>query len=319
MDFGAILIALLTAGVVKVTVMVLSVRLVLKLYRASHLREKSHKLWLLLPDESLPEIRVLWWSLVLFAVSELVCGVEVYIFFQSNQVLASIHAVTSGFGMGLFAYGMFLFADRKFIHYGGDRCLANRICQGCTIEAPPGCKFRVFILLVTTFVMIAALGAFLAPTERMYADMKNWALPFDSMNAWFDATAVPWMIANLPGYDPTGKAFYIPEAELLIEFRILPALALLLCLISVRLIQGAREHIGMKIMVFALGMLAYTYFEIFLYPATGDALIGSLGHEVVELWFLVITAEFLVLSFGAGQQGVPPEPQPSPPAEATPV
>ena len=43
------------------------------------------------------------------------------------------------------------------------------------------------------------------------------ALPFDSLNAWFDATMVPWMIANIPGYDPSGKAFFIPEAELIIE------------------------------------------------------------------------------------------------------
>jgi hypothetical protein len=294
MDLGAILIALFTVGVVKLSVMFLAARLVLKLYSASYLSHKSEKLWLLIPDEDLPEVRVLWWSLVLFAFSELACGVEVYIILQSNPVVASVHAITSGVGTAFFAYGMYLFVDRKFLHYGADRCLANRICKGCTISDPSGCKFRVTLLMVATLLVMASWAAFLAPTDRIYADMKNWALPFSSLNAWFDSTVVPWLLANVPSYDPTGKAFFIPHAELWVEFRLLPGIALLMGVGAIGLILKAREHIGIKMMVAAGGLLGYVFLEIFLYGTTQDALIGSLGHELVELWFLLTTAEFLI-------------------------
>lgn len=298
MDLGAILLSLLIAGVVKLLVMVLAVRLVLRLYGATHLHEAAERPWLLLPEEALPEVRVLWWSLVLFAASELFCGVEIYVLFRSNAAMGALHALASGLGMALFAFGMLRFLDRKFLHYGGDRCLANRVCRGCTIEATEGCKFRVFLMLVATFAALAAMGAWLAPTARMYADMRRYTLPLPDLNAWFDATVVPWMLANIPGYDPSGRAFFIPEAEFLLEFRVFPTLALVLSGVAIGLLRAGREHRGLEVLSFAVGLLCYTYFEIFLYPATGDALLGSLGHEVVELWFLLAISEFLVRSYG---------------------
>jgi len=82
-----------------------------------------------------------------------------------------------------------------------------------------------------------------------------------------------------------------------IEFRILPAIALTLALAGIFLLRTQREVLGLRLTVFAFGILAYTYLEILLYPATKNVLMGSLGHETAELWFLVITAEFLRRSF----------------------
>jgi hypothetical protein len=51
------------------------------------------------------------------------------------------------------------------------------------------------------------------------------------------------------------------------------------------------------LLAFSAGLLCYSYFELVLYRGTGDVFIGSLGHELGELWFVLITAEFLRRTF----------------------
>lgn len=296
MDFGAALIALVTALVVKVAVMVFGGWLLYKLYRARQ-TEQPDRLWILLPDEDQPEVRILWWSLVLFAIGELTCGVEVYVLFKSSPIFSACHAITSAFGMGLFALGAYLFLDKKLFRYGGRGCIGNRICKGCTIAEDDGCKFRTLMTLIAVFVVLVAIAPFFTSTERMFADMKRWALPFASWNTWYDGTVVPWLVANVEGYDPTGVAFSLPPSMLVIEFRILPALALALAAASIPLARSGREPLATKLLVFATGVLSYSYFELVLYRVTGDVLLGSLAHEIVEFWFLIVVAEFLRRSF----------------------
>ena len=295
MDLGAALLGLLTGVLVKLTVMFLAGRLIARVYRATHARPRG-KLWLLLPRESLPGIRVLWWALVLFGVSELTCGIEVYVLSGSSAVLAGIHAVTSGLGMGLFVLGGYLYFDRAVVRYGGPRCALNRICGGCTFTEPAGCRYRVALVLFGVLVALAAIPPFFAPTEKMVASTADYLLPFPTLNAWGDASVVPRLQAIRP-YDRTGAAFYLPHAELVIEYRVLPAVALLLAVAASALLQARREHLGLRALMLGSGVLAYVYFELVLYRVTGDVMIGSLGHEIVELWFLVVTAEVLARTF----------------------
>lgn len=306
MDLGAALVALLIALVVKLGVIALATRLLLRLYRVAY--RGNGRPWLLLPKQDLPEIRVLWWSLVLFGVSELTCGVEVYVLFRSSPLMSGLHSVTSGLGMALFALGLYLLLDRKLIRFGGPACLVNRICRGCTMERE-GCRFRSLMLLGGTLVALAGVAPLFAPTSRMDADTARYLLPFPALNAWYDGRVVPWLLANVPGYQPSGVAYYLPQSMLQIEFRIVPAAAIALALLGIACARGGRERLGIRLMVFAVGLLCYTYFELALYRVTGDVLLGSLGHEVAELWFLIATAELLRQIFPG-----PPQPAPSPSA-----
>ncbi|MEE9466344.1 MAG: hypothetical protein V3W14_12325 [Candidatus Neomarinimicrobiota bacterium] len=301
MDLGAMIIALFTALVVKIVVMVLAFWLVLKVYQSNY-PKTPRRLWLLVPREHLPQIKILWWSLVLFFFAEFTCGVEVYIITRSSALLAGIHSVVSGIGTALFALGIYLYLDQQLIRFGQPTCLANRICQGCTINETEGCKFRVIGILMATFVGLAAILPFFAPTEQMMADTRKFILPFDSINLWFDSVVEPWIKVHFPAYRRTGIAYHLPASMFIIEFRILPTIVLGLAVTGIRLLMRRKELLGFKITSFAFGMLCYIYLEIILYPATGEVLIGSLGHEVVELWFLLITAEFLRRSFSPDAQ-----------------
>ncbi|MBI3891580.1 MAG: hypothetical protein HY303_08630 [Candidatus Wallbacteria bacterium] len=298
MDLGAALIALAIALVVKVAVMVLCGWLLVHVYRAAWSSPPEHP-WLLLPKEDLPEIRILWWALALFGVSELTCGIEVYVLLQSNDVTSAIHSFASAAGMALFVLGMFEYFDRRIIAFTRPACVANRICRGCTDREPEGCKFRVALLLAATFLALAALAPMFASVERMPANTVRWMLPFPSLNAWYDGVVVPWFAAHVPGHNPTGVAYFLPESMFRIEFRFLPAVALALLAAGACLVWRGDEARGARAMIAAAGVLGYCYFELVLYRGIGDVLIGSLGHELAEFWFLVFTAEFLTRCFPA--------------------
>lgn len=299
MNLGGVLLAVLVGVVVKGAVVILTAILVVRLYRATFGRPPRRR-WILLPEEHAPEIKVLWWSLLLFAIAELTCGIEVWVIFRTSAIFSGIHSATSGLGTGLFALGIYIFLDKKWIRFGESACLANRICRGCTIGQEGGCKFLIVLLLAATFVILAAVPAFFAPTERMLADLDRYTLPFDSLNGWYDGTVEPYLQAHFPNYGRT-DAQYMDETSLIIEFRILPAAAAALGIIALVLLKSRREILGLRFAAFAFGMLCFTYLEVILYPATGTVLIAALGHEVVELWFLLFTAAFLRRAF-------PPEP-----------
>ena len=298
MDLGSAIMAVIIALVVKGTVMVVAGWLLLRVYQSVATKPTARP-WLLLPDEARPEVRILWWSLLCFAISEVTCGVEIYVIFRSSPILSGTHSLVSGLGMALFALGLYLHFDKQLVTFGSDRCLVNRICRGCTIREPAGCKFRTLILILGTFLTLAAIVPWFVSVERMNANVAAYALPFDSLNAWYDRVVVPWLTSNVPGYQPSGVAYYLPTSMLVIEFRLLPALSMLGGIYSVAEGRRGREGRALAIMAFSAGLLTYSYFEIILYRATGDVLFGSLAHEVAELWFLIATAELLRRSFGS--------------------
>ncbi len=296
MDFGAALLALLIGLVVKVAVLVLGARLLLAMFRARQ-QSPPDRLWLLLPARSEPEVRLFWWSLVLFYISELTCGIEVYVLFRSSVAISSVHAITSAVGMGLFTLALYVWADRTLIRFRDKACLLNRVCRGCTVDAPEGCKFRLLLLVAGVFVALAAVFPLFAPTERLNADPSRYILPFESLNHWYDGVVVPWLVESLPNYEPSGIAYFIPEQILVLEFRVLPLIALAVSIVGIGKIRQGHEGRGAAWVAFGFGFLSYSYFELILYATTEDVLIGSLGHEVAEFWFLVALAVFLQRAF----------------------
>ena len=311
MELGSTLVALFLFGVVKVAVMVLAGVLLVRLLRAGWTTPVRTDRFTV-TQEDRPALTLMLASLIAFAVSELVCGLEVYVFMHATGWVATIHSLTSALGMALLALGALAWIDRKLLRFGQPGCLLNRVCQGCTIERPEGCRYRRLQLLIVALVLLTALPLLFAPTERMFSDAAPWALPFDSWNAWYDEVVVPLLIEWAPGYDPTGMAYSVPPTQLVIEFRLLPLIAMGLTLAALVATWRRREVRGQQLVVAALGVLAYSWFQAGLYVVAGDVLLGSLGHEVVELWFLVAFAEFLRRSFPPKAEEVPIH-EPAPP------
>jgi len=309
MDLGAALLALLTGVIVKLAVMSVTAWLLVRIYQSSYRPEQTKKLWLLLPKESLPEVRLLWWSLVLFAVSELTCGIEIYVLLRSNVVISSVHSITSASGMGLFALGFYLHFDKRSFGYGTAKCFLRKACRGCPVaqDPPEQCKLRVLLLLVGTFVALCALVPLLVSTSRIYGDVSRYTLPFETLNRLWDQSFVPWVQSWMASYEPSGKAFYLPEAMLFVEFRVIPVATLLITLWAIQRARAGDVRTSAKGLVFSIGAQAYVYSELVLYRATNEAIIGSLAHEVMELWFLIFVAELLRRTFGNKASAAPAE------------
>lgn len=304
MDLGAAVLALIMAFVVKVPVMAVSGWLVWSVERGRRLKDKE-KLWLLLPAEPLPELGALRAGLVLFALSELTCGIEVYVLARSSPWISGAHALLSAAGMAAFALGALRWADRKVLRWGAPGCLMNRaLCRGCTVREAQGCKLRALHCYVAVFVALAALLPLFAPTARMNAEPRRWALPFTGWNAWYDAAVVPWLARN--GYDTSGTAFHLPASMLTLEWRVLPLLALAIAGVAFHLARTRREGRAQPLLAVAAGLLAYSYLELLLFAATRDPIIGGLGHEVAELWFLLVTAELLRRAYPPAEPVVAP-------------
>lgn len=295
MDLGAALVALLIALVVKVAVLVLGARLLLRAYGVPRPRGSAMRL---LPAEPSVQVRILRGSLALFYVAELTCGIEVYVLLRSNPWVSGIHGVTSALGMGLFALGLWLHLDERSLRFGQRRCALTGLCRGCAVARGQTCRMQRLGMLVGTFAALAALYPLFAPVDRLVADMSRYVLPFEGLNAWYDAVVVPWLAAHFPGHDPSGEAYHIHESTMVLELRVLPAVAFVVAVAAIVLFRFGRDRRAAGLLSFSVGFLAYSYFELVLYLTTDDVILGSLGHEVGELWFLLAASELLRVSFG---------------------
>jgi hypothetical protein len=301
-NLGAALMALLVALILKVAVMVLGGWLLLKVFRSTY-GAPPKKPWLLLPPERAPGVRLIFWALVFFYVSELTCGIEIYVIFRSSPWLSGTHAFASAAGMALFALGLWRHLDHRVVRFGRPACAMNRICRGCTVATRAGCRFHTTFLLIGALVVMAGFPPLLAPVDEMVADPRRWLLPFPAVNRWYDGVLQPWLQARFPGVDMTGGAYYIREIVNVIEYRVLPLVALALSVAGVILLardRGSARRRGEPLVVAAIGVLSYVYLELVTFRVHGDVLAGGVMHELLEFWFLVATAEYLSRAFGRG-------------------
>lgn len=308
MDLGSAILGFLTVFVIKGAVMLVSFVLLVRVRRAMRATEAGHSAdtgrqpWIRIPPEHLPEMRISWWGVALFLLAELGCaGGAVVIMVLDNGCLDVVHSMASGAGMALFGLGVYIYLDRKLLRFGDNHCLVNRICHGCTVAKGRACKFNRLILLMAVLALLMSFFPFWVITADVPIDPLRVALPVDSWNQWYDAVVVPYLLANVEGYKPGGEAYFIPKLIMDVELRLLPAAAALMALVCLVQIRRGREHDGLKWLAATLGLLGYVYFEILLYPGTGDAMLGSLGHELIELWFLAAFWVFVRRAF-------PPEP-----------
>ena len=307
MGLGATLMGLLTALIVKVMVMGVTAVLLLRLLKVSHWG--TEKLWLLIPQQHRARFRVLSWGLVLFAVSELACGIEIYVITRSNALLACLHSITSSVAMGLTGIGLFQIFDWKYLHLADTTspCIAIATCQECTKRQPGGCRYRSLLCLIAALLVLMTLPVFFAPTEQLDADPGFYALPIESLNDWYDEMLAKRQRANPSGTAADMSSFHLPEEMLFLEFRLLPVLTALLAAASVACFLGKKEDLGLAVLFFALGNQAYVFFEVMIYGLTQKPIFGFFLHECGELFFLVMVGNLLPRMFpyreGEGNTG----------------
>ena len=162
MDLGATLMGLLIVVVIKVLVMVLPAVLLIRLLKVSH--SDTDKLWLLIPPQHRSRLRILIWGLILFAVSELACGVEIYVVTRSNALLACLHSITSFAAMGLTAVGLLQLFDWKYLHFvdTASPCIAVKTCGECTKRQSGVCRFSALLPIAAGLLILMSLPVFFA-------------------------------------------------------------------------------------------------------------------------------------------------------------
>jgi len=306
MELGATLTGLLIVVVVKVLVMVLTAVLVVRLLKVSH--GDTSRLWLLIPPEHRARFRVLTWGLIFFALSELACGVEIYVITRSNALLACLHSITSAAAMGLTAIGLAKLFDWRYFHVvdTASPCIAVKTCRECTKRQSGVCRFRALLSVAAVLLMLISVPVFFAPTEPMHADPAFYALPFESLNKKYDQLLAARQKANPSAKMPDVSEFHLPEEMLILEFRVLPVLGMLLAAVGIACLAGGKENLGITILLFAVGSQAYVFFEVLIYGLTRKPIFGFFLHESGELFFLVMLSLLLPRMF--------PQPEPDPAA-----
>ena len=295
MDLGSAMMAILIGVLIKGAVMALSVALVIKLFRPVFTGGSQG--WVHVPEEHRRSMKIVWCSLLLFVAGELVCAVEAYILMATSDFFAALHSLTSALAMGLFGLGMYLFFDKRIIQFAKKGCVANRLCKGCTIVSEGVCKLNKVTLIIAILVVLMALYPFLFTTETLLSDTLKYALPFESWNHWYDSSVVPWIQSFNPSYETGGADAYMGESSLIIEYRIMPGIALLIALVGFVLVLRRNESKGAKFLALAGGILSYCYLEVVVYGGTQESIAGSLGHEGLELWFIIAMFLFLPRAF----------------------
>lgn len=299
MDLGAVFMGLVTAGVVKLIVMGWTGVLLVRLFKVSDDGLFLKKPWLLIPREHRSHFRVLRWGLLLFAASELACGIEIYVLTRSNALLACLHSMTSSAGMGLTAIGLFAIFDWKYFHFVDTTspCIAVKTCEKCTKRQNNVCQYRPLLLMIGALLMLMTVPVFFAPTERLPADPGFYVLPFESLNHGYDDLMTTLRESNPSGNSPDMSMFYLPEEMLFLEFRLLPILGMLLAAASIACFLGKKEDVAVALLLFAVGNHAYVYFEVMIYGLTQKPILGFLLHECGELCFLVMVSNLLPRMF----------------------
>lgn len=89
----------------------------------------------------------------------------------------------------------------------------------------------------------------------------------------------------------------------MLEWRVVPLVAFALAGVAFHQARARREARAQTLLAVAAGLLSYSYLELVLFAATRDPIIGGLGHEAVELWFLLVTAELLRRAYPRGEPG----------------
>lgn len=153
--------------------------------------------------------------------------------------------------------------------------------------------------MIVLFGLLLALGSVLSlcvPARELRADPSRYVLPFEGLNRWYDSAVVPWLKTRLD-FQPDAAQYVMSAWDFRLEFHWLALVVLTFAAGGVILAWRRREQRAVKLLVIGAAILAYVFYELLLYATTNDMVLGSLGHELGELWFLLFLLSFLRRAF----------------------
>lgn len=248
--------------------------------------------------------KFMFWGLLSFFVSEVTCGIEVYILLGPNPYFRLAHSFSSAVGAGLLIYGLFVMLDRRALHYfdEGRACFLIPICKDCPKRNGKDCKFHPAYFWGMCIMVLAGVPLLFIPVRELVADPAVTALPFDSLNNFFDEKIVPFMQRWLPHWRKETMYFVLPKELTLAEFRIVPIASMLLGTGAVVLSFWKKyARISFLLACLSAGPLAYAYLEAVCYHIIPQVYLGSIAHEVAELLGLVLLRSVLYNAVGSDQ------------------
>ncbi|OIP30286.1 MAG: hypothetical protein AUK47_25505 [Deltaproteobacteria bacterium CG2_30_63_29] len=292
MYFGGFLLGLLSVGVMKTGVTLVTIWLIWRF--AGALRGDPRKLPGLVGEPHREAGRAMVLGLFLFLLSELTCAVELYILYISHPLLRMFHSYASGIGAGLIFWGVFLALDSRVLHYlNQDKpCCSLDVCGGCSLRVGLPCNFHGTWRWFLVFLILLCLPPMFLPVHDLVADPAAVALPFDSWNAFFDKTAAGWLESVIPHWTQAQLYFVIPSNMALVDWRHLPLLALVLSLGAFATSFRVAPRRSIQLAVCAVGVVGFSYMEGIAYGFIPQVYVGSLAHETTELLGLVLLNSF---------------------------
>ena len=147
-----------------------------------------------------------------------------------------------------------------------------------------------------------------ALTSEMSANTARFVLPLEQANIWYDKVLLPWMMSIWPQYRPVGEAVHLQSLPQIIDCQIYPLISISLILsglIRFRSKELISRPMGLYLIMFAAGLSGYTYYQLVLQRGTGDLLLAALGHEIGELFFLLVLIRLLKVFFPLRDRDAP--------------
>jgi hypothetical protein len=290
MEAGGFLMGTLSIGVGKTAVMIYTGVLLLRVLSALRARASARWPGLGEPAER-ASAQLLLWGLLAFGLSELTCGVEIYLVKAPLAYLRVVHSAASAVGAGLLLYAVLRLIDRRVLHVLDESgpCVAETHCKGCPRRSRGRCRFRPAIGWLLGFMAVMAVPLLFAPVAALTADPTAVPVPFEGLRTFFDESIVPAFQAMMPEWTPAELYFVIPEEMSFVEFRVLPLCGAALALTALGLLLFTRaDRLAFLLTCLAAGALGFAYLEAVVYLIIPWVYVGSLGHEVAELFGLVL-------------------------------
>jgi len=284
MYFSGLLVGLLT-NVLKTGVTLLAIWLLWKVHQGKRGGRKA-PLRALARTEYGPTGQILWWGLLACVVSELSCGIEIYILFGPNATLKFVHSYSSAVGAALLLYGTLMALDCRVFHYFDESraCAFLGVCKSCPKREGRTCKFHATFFWVLCFLVAMAVPILCIPVQELVADPATIALPSESLNGFFDREVVPLLQRFIPHWRQGTLCFVVPKAMTLAEFRHIPIASIVFGVAALVLSLGRRrEKLSFFLACLAVGPLMYAYMEAALFTFVPHVYFSALGHETLEI------------------------------------
>lgn len=242
------------------------------------------------------DFRLLWYSVGLFLLGEVFCGINIYINQRLVLSFEILHGVGMAAGFSLFFYALWWIIDSRVVHFTDESrsCLLLRACEECDRDEG-GCQYeRLFGWLLIALAVLAAAPYF-SPIEEIRYPVAEL-----NLREVFGTPILP-DVTLFPG----GTQFVQPYILDFLVKRIYPGIALLMFLlsyVSLRWGGAKKDHLTVGLLAIGLGTLSFASLKLTIHSLFHELAFSSLWEELTELMFIVLVVLGYRL-FAGGKHG----------------